>query len=115
MGVAVFNIELQRNADYVRQWVLKDSHGAPLDLTGAAFQLDVKAAAGAPDPPIGSATFTMIDAANGVLEIALRGDHFAALPGGYERVVLAYDCIATQDGDDLPIARGAIILLPGVS
>lgn len=117
MAVAQMDIELQRNASYVREWGFTDAGEppVPLDLTGAEFALDVKASAGDPDPPIASATFAILDAPGGIVQVSLSGADFAAVEGEQERVVLAYDCIATQDDTPIPIARGALILLPGVS
>lgn len=115
MSIPTLDIELPRNADYRREYAIVDDDGAALDLTGAVFDLEVKYRAGDADPPIADATITVTDAPGGIVEVHLSGDQFAAVPGVNEIVRLAYDWKATQDGDDTILARGAIILTPGVS
>lgn len=110
------DIELQRNGDYRREYAIVDDDGAPLDLTGAVHAFDVKVRAGDPDPVLASATVTTVGpAVDGVVEVHLSGDQFAAVGGAQEIVRLAYDWKVTQDGDDNIIMRGYIVLTPGVS
>lgn len=116
MGATVkMDIELQRNATFARQFALTDDTGAALDLTGATFAFDVKARAGDPDPPLASATVTVVNAAGGLVKVVLAGSLFAAIDGDYEAVRLAYDFIGTQAGISTVLARGTLTLLPGVS
>jgi hypothetical protein len=119
MVVEQSDISLQRNTDYVRLYeiVTPDAEGVetPVDLTGAALALDVKLRAGDADPPIASATITEDDYTLGRVTVALDGSQFDAVEGVNETVRLAYDFIATQDGNTYLLARGAIILDPGVS
>lgn len=115
MSVAILDIEVPRNGDWRRNFAIVDDAGAPIDLTGAVSELSVKLRAGDPDPFVATATITPVDLVGGVLEVHLSGDQFAAVPGLSEIVRLAYDFKVTQDGDDNILARGAIILQPGVS
>lgn len=115
MAAVEFNIKLQRNADWRRELAIVDDLGDPLDLTGATFKLEVKYREGDPDPPLATANITVVDAPGGIIEAHLSGDQFAAVPGANELVNLAYDLIGTQDGDDTALARGYVILTPGVS
>ena len=115
MSIANFDIEVPRNGDFRREFAIVDDVGAVIDLTGAVSELSVKLRAGDPDPPVASATITPVDLPNGIIEVHLSGDQFAAVPGVNELVRLAYDLKVTQDGDDNILARGAIILSPGVS
>lgn len=115
MGVANLNIELQRNSSYIRHWTFRDAAGDAIDITNAVFRMEVKYNAGLPDPALASATFEIIDAGGGVVQVSLLGADFDEVPGEQELVRLAYDCIAEQDGDEFPVLRGAILLLPGVS
>lgn len=115
MAALELNIELQRNSDYRREFAILDDDGAALDLTGAVFAFDVKYRAGDPDPPLASATVTVVDAPTGITEVHLSGDQFNAVEGTHELVRLAYDWKATQDGDDTILARGYVLLSPGVS
>jgi hypothetical protein len=114
MVVEQSDISLQRNTDYVRLYeiVTADAEGVetPVDLTGAALALDVKLRAGDADPPIASATITEDDYTLGRVTVALDGSQFDAVEGVNETVRLAYDFIATQDGNTYLLARGAIIL-----
>lgn len=112
---AQFDIEVQRNADYRREYAIVDDDGAPLDLGSATFELSVKYGAGDDDPPIASATVTVIDEPGGIVEVHLSGDQFDAVPGIKDIVRLAYDFIGRQDGDDIVLSRGVLILAPGVS
>lgn len=109
------DIELQRNADYLREYTILDDDGAVLDLTGATFAWDFKMRAGDPDAPIASATVTVIDAPGGIVEVAFSGSDFDAVDGEFELVRLAYDFIGTQDSVSTPLARGYLNLIPGVS
>jgi hypothetical protein len=110
------DIAVQRNAEYLRNWSLVDGNRDPVDLTGSTFALDIKYAAGAPDPPLASGTVAIEgDPVNGVISVHIDGADFAALPGDQEVVRLAYDLVATQAGLKMVLARGALLLQPGVS
>lgn len=115
MSIAAFDIEVPRNGDFRRELAALDDAGVAIDLTGAVIELAVKLRAGDPDPPVASATVAPVDLPTGVFEVHLSGDQFDAVPGVNEIVRLAYDLKVTQDGDDNILARGAIILSPGVS
>lgn len=116
MPIANFDIEVPRNADWRRNLaVVADASPDPIDLTGATIELSVKMRAGDPDPPIASATITPVSLVGGIFEVHLSGDQFDDVDGVNEIVRLAYDLKVTQDGDDNIIARGAIVLTPGVS
>lgn len=107
-------IEVQRNAIYSRLWRFTDSAGEPIDLTDAAFDMDVKYAEGEA-VTLASFTITVTNALLGEATVAINGAAFAAVPGAKERVTLAYDLLATQLGVVMPLARGALHLTPGVS
>lgn len=114
-AMASFDVEIQRNEDYVRRFAILDDAGAALNLTGATFEWSFKMRAGDPDPVIATATIDVIDAAGGIVEVSFSGSDFAAVDGDWEEVRLAYDWIATQDSITTVLARGYLLLKPGVS
>lgn len=110
-------IRVPRNAQYKMGWTFRDRKTrAPLDISDWTFALDVKASAGAPGPPIASATFDNIVAIEGAVDVTLTGSDFSAVEGSQEVVRLAYDCLV-QDGDGVVVALvdGVVLLTPGVS
>ena len=109
------DVELQRNADFVRELEITDSDGVPLDLTGATFAWKFKRRAGDPNPPVASATVTVTGAAAGLVRVEFSGSAFSDIEGQFEPVRIAYDFIGTQDGKTTLLARGYLTLLPGVS
>lgn len=111
----IINLELQRNASITQEYQVLDSAGAGLDITGNTFKLDVKARAGDADPPIATATISVVDAASGIISIYLAGSSFSAVAGTKEIVRLAYDLIVTRSAKDIVLARGTLSLVPGVS
>lgn len=111
---AYAEIEVQRNAEYSRLWRFTDTAGDPIDITGTTFEMDVKYAAG-PGDVLASFVVTIEDATGGEATVAIDGSLFGAVPGDNERVVLAYDLIAVQGDNRMPLARGPLHLLPGVS
>lgn len=111
---ADLDIEVARNAAFLRQLTITDDDGAPIDLTGASFALDVRSAAGV-GSVLASATVTVDDAPNGLLTIELLGSAFSGVTGTTEIVRLAHDFLATQDSVTIALVRGEIVLLPAVS
>lgn len=109
------DLELQRNATLTLEFEVQDATGTALDITGDTFKLDVKARAGDADPPLASATIAVLDAPTGLISIYLEGSDFSAVAGAFETVRLAYDLIGTIDGKDVPLMRGTLLLVPGVS
>jgi hypothetical protein len=115
MAAAYRPIDLQRNETYLRDWVFSDLEGNPIDLTGATFEMDVKYAGGDPGAVLASFDIVVADAEGGRITISLDATELAAVPGEMERVTLAYDLLATQNGTPMAIAAGPLNLLPGVS
>jgi hypothetical protein len=116
MAAVRLDIEVQRNAAYARDFLIEDEEGLPIDLTGVTHEFDIKYHAGDPDPPIATATITPgVTPTEGRVTVEIDGADFAAVDGTHEVVRLAYDWIATQDGYRWPLARGYILLTPGVS
>jgi len=115
MTPATFNIEVQRNGSYRKTWSFKAPDGTPVDLTGATYEMDIKHAAG--DGTV-LASFTVALeglASAGQISVALDGSALAAVDGVNEIVRLAYDLLVTQSGVKMILARGALLLTPGVS
>jgi hypothetical protein len=111
-----FDICVPRNGDYFRTWQLVDDEGAPVDLTGHALVLAVRAAAGEEGEPIASATITIEALPHGNFDVLLHGAHFDDVPGPMEIVRLAYDLKRTDPTGIITVeVRGAVILKPGVS
>lgn len=70
---------------------------SPVDLSGFTARLDVRAYAGAPDPPLASITNVagiVIDGPNGLLALTLSAAQTAALPAG----VSVYELEVTSPG-----------------
>lgn len=115
MAAGYLAIQLERNGTYQTAWSVADDEGTAIDVTGWAFALDVKYAAGEPDPPIASATITVVDAATGELSVVIEGADFAAVEGENENVTLAYDFVAVDAGVPQVMVSGPLILVPGVT
>lgn len=111
---AYLPIELQRNGSFGATLTFTDSDGAPLDLEDCTFVCQAKSAAGA-TPVIASATVEIEDVDAGEVTLTFNGADFSGVPGKFERVELAYDLVAVQDAVRMPLLRGPLILLPGVS
>lgn len=112
---AYLPLEVQRNGVWVRSLTFTDTDGEPLDLTGATFLLRIRYAAGVQGPALASASFEVADPGQGVVNVTIDGMALNAVPGAMEPVELAYDLIVTQGGLRMPMLRGPLILLPGVS
>ncbi|MFK4794678.1 hypothetical protein [Sphingobium sp. ZW T5_29] len=112
---ARMDIEVPRNGDYFMGWQLRDSAGDPLDLTGVALALHVRAVAGQ-GIVIADATISDRVDNQGSFNVRIAGSDFRFIPGDSEIVRLAYDFLATAS-DDIKIVevRGQIILMPGVT
>lgn len=111
-----FDICVPRNGDYFRTWQMVDSTGAPIDLTGHALVLAVRAAAGDEGEPIAEATLTIEALPDGMFDVLLHGADFDDVDGPMEIVRLAYDLKRTDPTGIITIElRGAVILKPGVS
>lgn len=112
---AELDIEVPRNGNYFKGWTLTDDQNAPLDITGWALKLQIKAVAGS-GPVIANATFSGRIDAQGFFNVRINGADFSAVDGPMETVKLAYDFLAT-DIAAIPIVetRGHIYLTPGVT
>ncbi|WP_103728967.1 hypothetical protein [Novosphingobium sp. HII-3] len=109
------DLRVYRNADYYEGWQLRDSVGVPLDLTGVAMALSIRAVAGQ-GAVIASGEVDIYDAAHGMFTVKIDGAALASVAGPGEIVRLAYDLRVTYpDGvQAIPVA-GQIILTPGVT
>jgi len=107
-------IEVTRTSAWRRLLRLRDAAGDPIDLTGATIALDVKYAGG-PGTVLASADISMPDPAAGEFVATVDGADFDEVPGPHEPVPLAFDIRAEQDGLATVLARGELLLLPGVT
>lgn len=109
------NIEVPRNGHYCQDWQLADNVGEPIDLTGHALEISVKAVAGQ-GADIASADIDIHAPTDGLFTVTLAGADFSAVDGATEIVRLAFDLKHTDDGGISRIyPRGQIHLMPGVS
>lgn len=116
MAITRYDIELQRNDTFRREFAIADAAGVAVDLSTATLSLKVRYNGGAPGSALATATVSLVgDGTAGILEVLLTGDQFSSVPGEQERVPLAYDLLATISGDDIILMRGELLLVPGVS
>lgn len=109
------DLQVERNGSMARTLLFEDSFGVAVDLTGVTFTGQVRRAAGVSGSPIASFTFSVIDATGGQLVFSILGSAFDAVEGVQEVVTLAYDMIATKDGDPTVIMRGNFYVYPEVT
>ena len=109
------DLRVYRNADYSEDWQINDSDGVPIDLTGIAIQLFIRAAAGQ-GSVIATGTINLHDPVNGIFTANISGSSLSAVAGAGEVVRLTYDIRLTySDGiKAIPVA-GQIILTPGAT
>lgn len=109
------DIAVPRNAHYSQDWQLKDNEGNPLDLSGDALELKVRAVAGQ-GAVIAAADIDVHDPANGIFTVTLAGSQFVGVQGQSETVRLAYDLRHTfSDGIKYIPVEGQILLTPGAT
>lgn len=113
--IETVDLELQRNASLTQEFAVQNSAGQALDITGNTFEMDVKYRGGDADPALVTAMVTILQPTVGIIQIYLAGSSFAAVPGTKEIVRLAYDLIMMRAGIPVPVARGTLSLVPGVS
>lgn len=112
---AYLPISIHRNGSYAAHWILRDTDGNAIDLTGATFVMKARYAAGAGGGEISSATLLVDDPTGGGLSITWLGSLFSSVPGSMDRVTLAYDLLMTLSGVPQILAFGPLYLFPGVS
>lgn len=115
MSAVEVNIEVPRNGHYFEAWQLRDAASLPIDLTGHAIELDIRAIAGA-GAVLAQADVDIYDPVNGCFNLTIDGADLGGLPGQTEIVRLAYDLrhIFPDGIKDIPV-RGHIILMPEVT
>lgn len=117
MGAAKVNVLIRRNEDYLMEWALLDEDGAPLDITGWTFVLDIQERLAT--IVVQSGEITVTDAANGQIQVLIEGGDLApiSLVGSpLQDVALRYDLLATDtDGIRRVLAYGFLIMSRGIS
>lgn len=109
------DIEVPRNGSYFASWQITDYEHDPIDLTDYVFEMDARTMAGT-GAIISSATITLAGAVDGIINVQWDGSSFASVPLVTEIVTLAYDLkMAGADSVARIIARGQVVLFPGVS
>jgi len=109
------DLRVYRNADYHEGWQLRDTNGAPLDLTGCTLDLRIRAVAGQ-GAVIAAGVIDLSDPTHGIFTVTIDGTVLASVAGQSEIVRLAYDLRLTYpDGIQVIPAAGQIILTPGVT
>lgn len=113
---ARLDIAIQRNEDYLQGWNLA-ADGAPIDITGWAFDLDIKSRTDNAYV-IQSGTITITDAEAGQFDLLIEAPGHAL--GNYGDLLhsyqLPYDLIATDiDGYRTALVAGYIIISRGIS
>jgi len=109
------DLQVDRNGTYNQRWRLRDTDGAPINLTSIALELKVRAVAGQ-GAVLASATIDKYDPTNGMFTVRIEGSAFAAVEGATEIVRLAYDMRMTYpDGVKYIPAAGQVILTPGAT
>lgn len=109
------DINVYRNADYQESWQINDDEGQPIDLTGCAVDMRIRAVAGQ-GLALATPSVTIADATHGVITILILGSSLASVPGQSEIVRLAYDLRLTYpDGVKAIPVEGQINLIPGAT
>ncbi len=117
MSAAVLNIEFSRNEDWSRGFTLMDQNDppAPIDLTGATFDFDIRYTHNSAGEPLVDVPITCPAPATGYFEFTLFGANFADIGSMGSNSRFVYDIVATQDGKRISLISGEILLTPGVS
>jgi len=107
------NFSLANNADWEQEFQMKDTAGAAIDLTGAAFEMDVRDRAGTEILTLttGNARIVITNAAAGNFKLIVPASVMRTLPtGGY-----AHDLLRVQAGKTERIWAGTVEIFKGVS
>lgn len=126
-GMGLRNIAVKRNGTFRESWTFTDEANEAIDLTGYAFELQVR-------PVLGGATaiftvtttanandsvITVTDATAGEIEVFISNGDIDDIPAASdisEAVSYTYDLVLTDpDGDFNPYVGGAFTVIPGVS
>lgn len=109
------DIRVPRNADYNETWEIHDIDDVPIDLTDCTLQMKIRRAAGN-GTNLATASISITDAVNGLINIRITGASLAMVEGQNESVKLAYDLRLTYpDNVKFILSEGNVILTPGVT
>ena len=86
------DITVHRNSSYFRGWRFEDSEcGAPINIDGWSFSLQVKSSATQSSPVIANAVFSDVVGRKGTVNVKIDGASFNGVSGIQEIVRLPYD------------------------
>jgi len=110
--VAILDLEVPRNGDFITELRLTATGGAPIDLTGHTLESSARVIAG-DGTVVASATVTAVEPTDGRFSLLWRGSDFADF-GALTRIArFAYDFAHTYpDGLRLVPIRGTLALIP---
>lgn len=108
MDPVVIDFTMWRNADFSYRLSFIDAgSGAPVDFTGASFEMDIKAQSGGGDPAA-SVTIGTAELAQGHVDLALVTN---ALPVGR----FVYDLVRIEGVGRQLVAMGLFTVIEGVT
>jgi hypothetical protein len=113
--MALFTVEFQAatNADWEDNFEVTDAAGDPIDLTGAAFEMDIRRADGTQliELTTAAGTLPILNAAQGVFGVKVLAATMVTLaPGTYQ-----LDCLVAQSGQTLRLFEGRLFLEKGIT
>lgn len=107
------NFKIKANGYWTKVWQIKNA-GAPMDITGFDFEIEIKKAKGSRVPKFMDLTvgdgITIVDALEGKIKIDIPPQDAIAATTTYY-----YDLIAIKDGKPYVWLEGEMIFDPGVS
>lgn len=108
------NFQVARNEDWSDVFALTDDAGAPVNLTGVSFTMDLKTALGTLVLSLNTANgkLPVYDAAAGLMgPLVLKTEMGSALPAG----VYNHDCLMLEAGRTRRLWYGQLTVLDGVT
>ena len=109
------NLSIYKNSTYKHAFLIEDGAGAPVDLTGYAAKLDMRASA-ATDPPLYQAT------SSDALSILPDGMVMLEIPAtdieAWEFDSAQYDLVlqpAADPDQSVCVARGSVVVYPHIT
>lgn len=111
---ALFRVdfEVANNEDFRYAFAITDTEGAPVDLTGAAFRMDIETRAGADVLSLTTENGRVtVDTDAGRIDLVVAAADMAPLAANYH----SHDMLMTKGGQTTRLWAGGFSILQGVT